>query len=373
MLITHSERFRPTDVKHRIFRKVVAPRPRDRPAFAGPAHGPDDRVASVLHDSVSDASPVAQIAVSETGTLAFANQRAQALFQLGKPDLGRPLQDLELSYRPLELRSIIEKAYVDQRLVVQRAVDHSDGDGVARVFDVHVVPLYSGDALLGASIAYLDVTTSHGLQQELDRSRTELENAYEELQSAVEELETTNEELQSTNEELETTNEELQSTNEELETMNEELQSTNEELETINDELRQRTLELNDANVFLETILTSMGMGVAVLDRDQHIRVWNAHAEELWGARAGEVRGHHILSLDIGLPLDRLRAGMRGALAGGQPRIEELVTATNRRGRTIRCRVTILPLSTDGQPPSGSILLMEDLAPDGEKAGAPAV
>ena len=345
MLITHSERFRPTDVKHRIFRKVVAPRPRDRPAFAGPAGGPHDGVPSVLHDSVSDASPVAQIAVSETGTLAFANQRAQALFQLGKPDLGRPLQDLELSYRPLELRSIIEKAYVDQRLVVQRAVDHSDGDGVARVFDVHVVPLYSGDALLGASIAYLDVTTSHGLQQELDRSRTELENAYEELQSAVEELETTNEELQ----------------------------STNEELETINDELRQRTLELNDANVFLETILTSMGMGVAVLDRDQHIRVWNAHAEELWGARAGEVRGHHILSLDIGLPLDRLRAGMRGALAGGQPRIEELVTATNRRGRAIRCRVTILPLSTDGQPPSGSILLMEDLAPDGEKAGAPAV
>ena len=99
------------------------------------------------------------------------------------------------------------------------------------------------------------------------QSKRELEQAHEELQSTVEELETTNEELQSTNEELETTNEELQSTNEELETMNEELQSTNEELETMNDELRQRTFELNEVNAFLETILTTIGLAVAVLDR----------------------------------------------------------------------------------------------------------
>jgi two-component system CheB/CheR fusion protein len=369
MLITHAERFRPTDVKHRIFHKVPAPR-RERPSSAAPAGAlVAAAVPHALSEAVADATPVAQIAVSETGALAFANQRAQGLFRIGAPDIGRPIQDLELSYRPLELRSLIEAAYADQRLAVQRAVDHTGGDGVARVFDVHVTPLYSDDALLGASVAYLDVTSSHALQQELDRSRTELENAYEELQSAVEELETTNEELQSTNEELETTNEELQSTNEELETMNEELQSTNEELQTINDELRRRTLELNDANVFLETILTSMGMAVAVLDADQHVRVWNAHAEELWGARADEVRGHHILALDIGLPLDRLRAGVRAAMAGGRPRIEEEITATNRRGRSIACRVTILPLAIDGEAPRGAILLMEDVTKNG--AGGP--
>ena len=50
--------------------------------------------------------------------------------------------------------------------------------------------------------------------------------------------------------------------------MNEELHSTNEELETINDELRDRTSELNDVNDFLESILTSLGVAVAVLDRD---------------------------------------------------------------------------------------------------------
>jgi two-component system CheB/CheR fusion protein len=363
MLITHADRFRPTDLKHRVFHKVIAPARAGRAAAVPPVSedGHAAAMPAALRDAVSDASPVAQVAVSETGLLAFANQGARTLFGLTPADLGRPLQDVELSYRPLELRSLLEEAYAEQRARVHRAVDHVDGDGDARVFDVHVTPLYSGEALLGASIAFLDTTASHGLQSELDRSRTELENAYEELQSAVEELETTNEELQSTNEELETTNEELQSTNEELETMNEELQSTNEELETINEELRRRTLELNDANVFLETILTSMGMAVAVLDRDQHVRVWSAHAEELWGARADEVRGHHILSLDIGLPLDQLRTGMRTALAGGLPRIDEHISATNRRGRAIHCRVTILPLALDGEAPSGSVLLMEEV------------
>ena len=115
---------------------------------------------------------------------------------------------------------------------------------------------------MGTSLAYVDVTDPHRLQEQLASSKRELEQAYEELQSTVEELETTNEELQSTNEELETTNEELQSTNEELETMNEELQSTNEELETMNDELRHRSMELNDMNSFLETVLTTLGMAV---------------------------------------------------------------------------------------------------------------
>ena len=115
--------------------------------------------------------------------------------------------------------------------------------------------------------------------------------AYEELQSTIEELETTNEELQSTNEELETTNEELQSTNEELETMNEELQSVNEELETTNDELRARGGEVDQVNAFLETVLKNIGTGVAVVDADQRVQIWNEQAEDLWGLRSNEAQG----------------------------------------------------------------------------------
>jgi two-component system CheB/CheR fusion protein len=342
-LIAHGERFRPTaDIKYRIFRKVDAPRRRERPQFLLPGDPPyDGEAVPTLRDSALDAAPVAQVVITEGGTLGFANQRAQQLFQLGAPDLGRPLQDLELSYRPLELRSVLERVYGERRPALERALRHTGADGAVRILDVQITPLYSGSTRLGASITYNDVTTAHALQQELDRSRTELENAYEELQSTVEELETTNEELQ----------------------------STNEELETINIELHQRTLELNDANIFLEAILTRIGLGVAVLDREQRIRVWNEHAEELWGVRAGEVRGHHILSLDIGLPLEQLRSGLRTALAGG--RVEELLSATNRRGQPIRCRVVVLPLDGDGNgaEPGGSILLMEEApATDGAPA-----
>jgi two-component system CheB/CheR fusion protein len=198
------------------------------------------------------------------------------------------------------------------------------------------------------------------VQTELEDSKRELESAYEELQSTVEELETTNEELQSTNEELETTNEELQSTNEELETTNEELQSTNEELETINDELRQRTLELNEVNAFLETILTSMGVGVVVVDRSLAVQVWNAHSSELWGLRSDEAEGESLLGLDLGLPVEKLSGALRAVL-NGESRVELRVDATNRRGRPIDCRIVALPLSIDGGDVSGTILLMEEL------------
>src|SRR5262249_32070195 len=148
-------------------------------------------------------------------------------------DIGRPLQDLELSYRPLELRSRIETVVAERRPVIERRVELPGGAEV-RVFDVVLAPLVlDGGEYAGTGIAYVEVTPQRRVEEELDQSRRSLDTAYEELQSTVEELETTNEELQSTNEELETTNEELQSTNEELETMNEELQSTNEELETI--------------------------------------------------------------------------------------------------------------------------------------------
>src|SRR5262249_6139922 len=215
------------------------------------------------------------------------------------------------------------------------------------------------DELLGVSISFADVTRTHEMHGELERSRRELETAYEEIQSTVEELETTNEELQSTNEELETTNEELQSTNEELETMNEELQSTNEELETINTELEDRTRQLNTANLFYGSTLESLRAGVVVLSQDLHVESWNSEAEEMWGLRADEVRGKPLFTLDIGLPTDRLAPTIRDALKSDNEFAEIVLDATNRRGKTFRCKVVCSPMRDDGGAPDGVILLME--------------
>src|SRR5205823_13207700 len=150
----------------------------------------------------------------------------------------RPFQDLELSYRPIELRKLIDQAVDQRRAVTVREFEWETIGRETRYFDITVVPLAdTGSQLLGIAISLADASRAQELQVQLNRSKQDLETAYEELQSTNEELETTNEELQTTVEELETTNEELQSTNEELETMNEELQSTNEELQTINEEL----------------------------------------------------------------------------------------------------------------------------------------
>ena len=152
--------------------------------------------------------------------------------------------------------------------------------------------------------------------------------------------------------------------------MNEELQSTNEELETINDELRDRTNELNQVNDFLETILTSLGLAVAVIDRDQRIQVWNQRAEDLWGLRQDEAVDHHLLSLDIGLPTEQLGPALRAAISGGERQDVE-IQAVNRRGRAIVCRTTVMPLLDGGSDGDaqvrGAIVLMSDELVDGGK------
>jgi two-component system CheB/CheR fusion protein len=184
--------------------------------------------------------------------------------------------------------------------------------------------------------------------------------AYEELQSTNEELETTSEELQSSNEELETTNEELQSTNEELETMNEELQSSNEELQTLNSELRLRSDKFNEANTYLESLLASLRGGVVVVDRELQVQLWNNKAENLWGLRTAEVKGQHFLNLDIGLPVEQLLQPIRTCLLGQVDYMEVALEATNRRGKTITCKVICTSMINMAREIHGVILLMEE-------------
>lgn len=128
----------------------------------------------------------------------------------------------------------------------------------------------------------------------------------------------------------------------------------------MNEELRNRTLELNDLNTFLETILKTMGLAVAVLDRRQHVQIWNGQARELWGLSQEETEDQHFLSLDIGLPVEQLKQPLRASQSGKSSREELVVTATDRRGREFQCRVVCLPLgnSSNGEV-SGVIVMME--------------
>ncbi|HVL36768.1 MAG TPA: CheR family methyltransferase, partial [Burkholderiales bacterium] len=310
MLLTHSALFNPLDLKCRIFTAVLSPRARLRAAAneaTAPLIGGPDLAGDKLRELALEDPAVARILIDLNGVLTFANHRARTLFSLHAKDLGRPLSELELSYRPLELRSVIEQAYAERRPISRPAVERRLSGSEAHYLDVTVSPLLEeGGAPLGVAVTFVDVTRFHRLQDELRVSR--------------EELQTTKEELQSSNEELETTNEELQSTNEELETMNEELQSINEELNAVNAELRQRTDQLHQSNTFLESVLASLPGAAVVVDTDLHVLVWSARAEDLWGLRAEAVNGRSLLNLDIGLPVGELRApGTRARRRNASP------------------------------------------------------
>jgi len=361
-IANRSQLFSPIDLKRRVFGKVPRGDGPPRVAHLDDHDGHElSRLATetLIREAGFEAAPTAQLVVDPEGRLALANLQARMFFSLATSDIGRPIKDLEVSYRPVELRSRIEQAHNERHAITLRDVEWRVGEDL-RFLDVQVMPLIAGTGdVVACGITFTDVTRYQRLQQALTESKREAETAFEELQSTVEELETTNEELQSTNEELETTNEELQSTNEELETMNEELQSTNEELSTINDELQQRTDELNDTNAYLEGILSSLNAAVVVLDQDLGIRGWNQGARELWGLIEDEVHGKHFLNLDIGLPVDQLRSPIRKVLTGEE---QEVVTlpAVNRRGRQIETRVTVTPLPMgDGDESRGVILMME--------------
>jgi two-component system, chemotaxis family, CheB/CheR fusion protein len=365
-LMAHGHTFVSVDLKRRLSRKGSHQSLREQ-AFArddrmSPPEGLDSRIQS----AALEASPVAQLVVDAAGQLLLVNDRARELFGLRKGDVGRALRDLQLSYRPVELRSLIERAETERRSIAVKEIEWRNGIGEIRWLDLHIAPLVdsTGGATVGTVLTFVDATAYRRLQRELEQSHQELETAYEELQSTNEELETTNEELQSTVEELETTNEELQSTNEELETMNEELQSTNEELQTLNDELQQRGEDLNTSNAFLQSVLGSLKGGVAVVDDELRVLAWNTQAVELWGLREEEVDGKHLLNLDIGLPLERIRPLLRSCLAGDADKAVT-VDAVNRRGKSIRCQVTCTPLMNGDDGVRGAILVMED-APDGQ-------
>jgi two-component system CheB/CheR fusion protein len=369
-LLSHGEQFRPADLRHRVFQNADdggTPRPQEllgEPERRPMAGGQTDPWAEAFR-----AGPTAQIIVDPGGVLAAANDQARVLFRLGAGDTGRRLQDLELSYRPVELRSLIERAESEGRAVEVGEVDWSDGSGAEVTLRVVVTPIDGGAGRrAGATVTFLDETRHRRLEEELAASNRQLETAYEELQSTNEELETTNEELQSTIEELETTNEELQSTNEELETMNEELQSTNEEMHTVNEELRDRGQELNEVNTYLASILTSLRAGVIVVDRDLLVRVWNRWSEEEWGLRTDEVIGKNVFNLDIGLPLEELREPLRRLLGDSHGHETGSLSAVNRRGRTVALRVelTSLPLGA-GAP--GVMVVTEEVDDDGRPLG----
>ncbi len=191
MLITHSDLFVTRDLKRRVFRPVPTADERIGQAYLAATPALQLGEGAAIRDLAFDSAPVAQVVLDEHDRVIAINRQARTLFGLSPADLGRDLRDLELSYRPADLRSNLELAAAERRSVSLGLVTHVMPSGERRTLDVSVTPVSREDETVGAAIAFTDVTLQQHLRAELESSKTELENAYEELQSTVEELEAT--------------------------------------------------------------------------------------------------------------------------------------------------------------------------------------
>jgi two-component system CheB/CheR fusion protein len=293
--LARSALFNPVEMKHRIFTKVPQEWRRPLGGAFGSSMGVRAEASPTnprIFELVLNEASTAYLVVDETGAVTLANTAAQQLLNVGEPDIGRPFQDLPISYRPIELRGPIDEAFRQRRSIRLDDQEYRLSASETIRLTIDVRPLYRPDGSPhSVLLAFSDTTHSYSLQRELETAQESLENSIEELQSANEELETTNEELQSTNEELETTNEELQSTNEELETLNEEARSSNEEMESVNEELRVQAEQAASYRLHLESVLRAMNGGVIVIDPRSAVQGWNRWNEITWGLRAEEVVG----------------------------------------------------------------------------------
>src|SRR5690242_19467085 len=121
-----------------------------------------------MREAAFEAGGAAQLVVEANGTLLMANELARQMFALAPRDLGRPIQDVELSYRPVELRSLIEQAITERRPATLKDVDFAAANGSRYVLDVQVNGLFdNGGPPVGALVVFTDVTRYKRLQEEL--------------------------------------------------------------------------------------------------------------------------------------------------------------------------------------------------------------
>jgi len=96
------------------------------------------------------------------------------------------------------------------------------------------------------------------------------------------------------------------------------------------------------------------------VDVDLRVYVWGSGAEDLWGLRSDEAAGRPFAELDIGLPVADIVPLLERTLAGNPTRIETVIDAMNRRGRTVSMRLECLVLRDEEGDRRGVIMVMNE-------------
>src|SRR5438132_11365596 len=159
MLLTHTGLFTAIEVKERLFTKVAKLQPRERLmllAQSGNAEA-SNHVARQLRvrELATEGAPFPQVVIDATGVLVSANQPARDTFDVPVSDIGRALKDLQLSYKPIDLRTPIDRVSRDRQPATMQSVELKHADGTTGIFDVHVAPLVDEDgSLVGTAVNF---------------------------------------------------------------------------------------------------------------------------------------------------------------------------------------------------------------------------
>jgi two-component system, chemotaxis family, CheB/CheR fusion protein len=240
------------------------------------------------------------------------NREHECLYSLGPTDRylqvapGYPTNDLLAMVRErtrIKLRSAIQRASQENERVVV-AGGKRGGNGPSDSFSIAVQPVRTeGEVLL--LVCFLDKQqqeqaterpTAPGDRPRVRALEQELEVTTRELEDAIRSLEISGDEQRAVNEELLSVNEEYQSTNEELLTSKEELQSLNEELTALNSQLQEALEQQRSTSNDLQNVLYSTNIATLFLDTRLNIRFFTPATKSLF----------NIISSDIGRPLSDL-------------------------------------------------------------------
>ncbi len=104
MMLTHTNIFTPINLQHRIFRRVPNQNRRARSLYVTQTEQKNNTGNNVEQQRIKnlafDAGSDAQLIVDRNSNLTSANMAARSMFGINPLDCGRPLRDLEISYRP---------------------------------------------------------------------------------------------------------------------------------------------------------------------------------------------------------------------------------------------------------------------------------
>jgi two-component system CheB/CheR fusion protein len=360
--------FEPIDKRARIYRRV-GPTPHRAMgstfALSGEL-GADalSRLASIgeiTNQALLDHYTPAAVTVDRQGQLVYFHGDTSSY--LSQPP-GAPTKDL-LTMVHENFRGAVSlamhKAVTEKKLVTVRGGIIETPEGRFRM-QVTVAPLDSTHAP-GHSIVSFErqveapeqLPTGAG-EGDVARLQEELRRTRDQLQTMTEEFQATSEEMKASHEEAMSVNEELQSTNEELETSKEELQSLNEELSTVNAQLQAKMEELEGTTNDLSSLLTSTDIAVIFLDMRMRIRRFTPAVRDLVD----------LIPSDVGRPLSDMAAKFADAdlprdcraVADRLIPIEKEVTSASGRVYVRR----ILPYRTADHRIDGVVITFVDIS-----------